>query len=276
MLPEDASVEYDGAVVLMDALGVKGIWHHERDPKAFAENWARIMTSAVRRIGARSSNSRRSHQTREPRDPAKVWECMEFSDSLIVTAPTQDIDAAFFDKLQRRICRFLWALLDKDSPLPLYRGAIATGRFYRCGQIIIGPAVDEAAEWCNLAEWAGLMLTPSAVKDLESSLLETRGERRATLKRMFPEWKIPLKAGVYEGGRALAWPIPNIEEQVGSNISKVFSNKQKIIDAFHRSPVQVDVAKKYLNTIAFHNKVYKDALKEIRDKGRRAVYCGSM
>ena len=47
------------------------------------------------------------------------------------------------------------------------RGVISFGEFYISNSIIIGPAVEEAAEWYEKSEWFGVYTTPSATYGLK-------------------------------------------------------------------------------------------------------------
>ena len=42
------------------------------------------------------------------------------------------------------------------------RGVISIGKFYQSQNLIIGPAVDEAAEWYTNIEWIGVSAAPTA------------------------------------------------------------------------------------------------------------------
>ncbi|MCI4357200.1 MAG: hypothetical protein L3K18_08725 [Thermoplasmata archaeon] len=76
---------------------------------------------------------------------------------------------------------FLAALGQGD----LLRGAAACGEFYADGEIVCGPAVNEAGKLFDLADWAGIVLGPSTGKSLDPGL---------NLEPTFPfrRWSVPL------------------------------------------------------------------------------------
>jgi len=78
--------------------------------------------------------------------------------------------------------------------LPL-RGAISFGKYFRRKNTFMGPAVDDAAEWYEKANWMGVMLTPKTTILLDSKIHD---------KEVFKEddGKLPIKT------RWLKYPIP--------------------------------------------------------------------
>ncbi len=44
----------------------------------------------------------------------------------------------------------------------LYRGSISVGDYFRDGDIVMGPAINDAGKDYDRADWAGIVLTPSA------------------------------------------------------------------------------------------------------------------
>ena len=62
-------------------------------------------------------------------------------------------------KIHAEICRLAIPESIKRK-LPL-RGAICYGEFSYRGNIVVGPAVDEAASWHESTDWIGVILTPA-------------------------------------------------------------------------------------------------------------------
>jgi hypothetical protein len=109
--------------------------------------------------------------------------------------------------------------------IPL-RGATAFGKYLKEGNIMIGPAIDEAASWHELTNWIGVNLTPSS---------------KYALKDSYPdEWvqysKIPYKKKVNSLDYCVKWSLP-LEEA---------------IEKFQEmGPHVPEIAEKYLNTVEF-------------------------
>lgn len=89
---------------------------------------------------------------------------------------------------------FLTAILENF----FFRGAISLGKFYQSNRMVIGPAVDEVAEYYKLPNWIGISTSQSA-----SSVLNMSGNH---LSDVLIRYNIPYKNGMMEAnGWALAW-----------------------------------------------------------------------
>lgn len=126
--------------------------------------------------------------------------------------------------IHSRICKEILPLsLKNDVPL---RGAIAYGKYSRDGNILIGPAIDEAASWHELTNWIGVNLTPSA----KFSLIG-----KSTPQELI-KYTIPFKKKFPSLDLCVDWDY---------DISEVISLFQK------RGPFVPEIAEKYLNTFTF-------------------------
>jgi hypothetical protein len=81
-----------------------------------------------------------------------------------------------------------------------FRGRLSAGKLYRSENMIIGPTVDEAAEYYRLPEWSGISTCPSA-----SKILTDVEEMKASLYDFFIHYNIPLKDMIEKNGWALNW-----------------------------------------------------------------------
>jgi hypothetical protein len=90
-----------------------------------------------------------------------------------------------------------------------FRGCLSAGRFYRSENMIIGPTVDEAAEYHALPEWSGISTCPSA-----SKILTDANEIGVPQYVFFKQYDIPLKNMTEKNGWALNWANPQKKDQI--------------------------------------------------------------
>lgn len=182
-----------GAVVMLDALGFKGIWGRKRDRtdgegrtggEGRTDGEGRTekgMEAAIERLDQIRQKAIAARDTwveylanLKPELAEGVVYDLEvnlsfLSDTLVVAArfpkldrPEDEVLAASF--LAGDIIGL--AAQDKEFPL-VFRGAVSYGQYLiRPGkeQFIVGPAIDEAAEAMELAEGALVWLTPTALR----------------------------------------------------------------------------------------------------------------
>jgi hypothetical protein len=92
---------------------------------------------------------------------------MVLSDTIVILAPDRQPQWYGWFLLQ---CT---KLMDRSITIKLpLRGAISVGTAFisHCPSMIIGPSVTEAHKYCEDQNWIGLLLTPSAVKELREKL----------------------------------------------------------------------------------------------------------
>ncbi len=127
------------------------------------------------------------------------------------------------------------------------RGVISIGKYYESAAAIIGPAVDEAAEWYTGTEWIGVSAAPTAHFILEK-LVEVGGQMEEEVKRFFVRYNIPAKTNTLERGWGLNWPklYSKIVTPPGG-----MSVKALILNRFAQNPISVSAMEKFNNTIKF-------------------------
>ena len=169
-----------GAVVMMDALGVKGIWkYHGR--QEVLDRLHLIERSVRQLIDIPSAKVARGMgfdpfitflsdtivmAFSDPRRPSAVVD-------LAIAAAGYALHAGATDNQEGRT----WSV-----PLA-YRGAIAFGEFHAEERYVLGPAIDEAAGAMDRPEGAFVYLTPSA-----RDLFAYQGQRPVAAR-----WRVPLK-----------------------------------------------------------------------------------
>jgi hypothetical protein len=225
----------EGVVVFLDALGVKGIWARA-EPESVIRSWEDVL--------------RRLHESIEKSPKAGsvggTPECLDyniaaFSDTVIITLKCTDDPAAHVPLVAKIVSEpFFYALLKGVY----FRGVIAIGKFYQSSTLVIGPAIDEAAEWYTQPEWMGVSTAPSASFGL--SRLE---DQKANISKWFIKYDIPSKSGPQKNEWALAWPrnAPKEPSISGNHLTA----RGLILNAFANRPISVGAVSKYKNTLAF-------------------------
>lgn len=170
-----------GALVMMDALGFKGIWraHKAEDVVATLRKLRERMNAEHLGIPVTSYDAVRVELLSDTiviGIVGKQGAISHNSDQMAVATA-----AHLASSVMRSAC---------SSPVPLaYRGCISFGEFILEDNFIVGPAVDEAAEAMNLAQGAFVWLTPSALRIGGDSF------KSASVRKIFVPYHVPLKGG---------------------------------------------------------------------------------
>lgn len=223
--------EYVGAVALLDALGTKGAWRI--DIAKTLKNWAlinEVLDHAHEDSLELVTNKLDFADIEMQKD--------SFSDTIIITARHKD------NKIDGNLLLYISAQLNGVILLGLnygllFRGCMSIGKYYRGKQMVIGPAVDEAANYYQLPNWVGLSATPSAHLALNKSMSVPY------LSRNWVRYNIPFKTGYDNNGWALNWPYSVIR---GNSEAQI---RQAIERGIEEHATDIDVAFKLRNTLDF-------------------------
>ncbi len=228
----------EGVVVFLDALGVKGIWARA-EPEGVITSWEEVL----KRLNESIKNSPKIGSIGN-KPEALNYSIAAFSDTVIITLKCTDDPAAHVPLVAKIISDAFFFALIKGI---YFRGVIAIGKFYQSKTLMIGPAIDEAAEWYTQPEWMGVSTAPSASFGL--SRLE---DQKADISQWFIRYDIPAKAGMQKEEWALAWPREALRN---SDTEGSLTARGLILDAFANRPISVAAAQKYKNTLAFFDYV---------------------
>ena len=165
-----------GAVVLIDALGFRGVWKKHKAPLVLHR------LHAVRRAIEEEADAVNA--------TLAITTPVFLSDAILITVEADRGD----DKTERLAIELAAGLAlsaieeaiaeqIKGVPAFTYRGCIAFGEVLPSGPFIVGPAIDEAAQWYEEAQAAVVWLLPSAAKWVEI------GDTDARLMK----WDVPVK-----------------------------------------------------------------------------------
>lgn len=135
--------EKKGVIVLLDALGVKGMWKNQ-NPKTILDSWDSVVNSV-------------NLDVIEAKKRGMELKFNAFSDTLILSITNGKID-----EMINRMTLSLHTLI----PFAMFqginfRGCMSMGKFYQSENMIIGPTIDEAAMYYETGNWIGAFATPS-------------------------------------------------------------------------------------------------------------------
>jgi hypothetical protein len=225
----------EGVVAFIDALGTKGV-SARTDPEEYAGSWETLLIEweqykkqALETSGSSSVN----------------YDIRAFSDTVIVTVKLSKKDSSTrvieSDKLLLHCARLIAPMVINGIFKGVYlRGVISIGKFYQTQNLIIGPAVDEAAEWYTNMEWIGVSTAPSAHYTIEK-LVEVGQD----ISNLFVKYEIPTKTCSPEELWAVNWP--RLSPEVGGGMSI----RALLVNAFARQPISISALPKFRNTIRF-------------------------
>jgi hypothetical protein len=241
-----------GVVVLLDALGTKGIWNR-LDPKEIINNWRSVSDDIQKSIVPKHEKVRRAWNTAIDKEkvglPMGGCEVKIFSDTVFITLVGEDpINVELMGAyLTGPFCR---AFLKRI----FFRGVVSVGQFYKSETLLLGPAVDEAAEWYAHPNWIGISAAPSAKYLIEQNSNSNKNFEAGTLddSDIFVKYDIPLKNGVDKNGWALAWPI-HLNEYSGDK--KYLKDRVVLLQCFAGQSISLEAAPKYKNTLDFFDLV---------------------
>lgn len=152
----------EGAVVLMDCLGYKGIWNRSgADPDKILAQFTEIRANAEKAL---QEGMFLLHSQLGMRLQVSF-----LSDTVVITVDAPHVQQLAPPEKGRLIHAALMVaqkisndLLQMAPPLAV-RGCAVYGRFEMSGNFMIGPAIDEAAELHELADGAFLWIPPHYV-----------------------------------------------------------------------------------------------------------------
>jgi hypothetical protein len=164
-----------GIVVFIDVLGMKGMWNRYK-PIEIINKWKKVIGSFRNVLQEGSLNAGYFFRI--------------LSDTIIITIPTELNQSAIYGTFHilRR------PFIDSIRTGLLLRGIVSHGQYYLSQQLIIGPAIDDAASYHAQLDWIGIALSPT--------LPLARGN---TVNNSVVNYNIPFKKGQYPG-IALNWP----------------------------------------------------------------------
>lgn len=218
---EKKKINFDeGAVTFLDVLGWKGIWNKQ------GNNPVNNLVTLIREIQEESQNLTSESQKKlsdSDRGVDIITKVLSISDTIAIFTKGP---AHISIPIHTQVCsKAISSSIMKEIPL---RGAISYGRFYIYDNIMVGPAVDEAASWHESINWIGVVLTPSCLYNYSSCKKIETVESYSS---------IPYKRRVDHLKLCVNWNFKDKEQLY------------RVCSAM--GPHTPEIADKYLNTIAF-------------------------
>ena len=182
-----------------------------------------------------------------------------FSDTYIITINRQNLEILF--ELQFMLSLLFYHGLGDGICL---RGTFSYGTFYsnrdKRSPIIIGPAVDEAAEWYEKGDWFGVHASPTA------NFLLDKYNHDTPLDFFFTKYPIPMKESINYNAWAINWPyfmtesslreIKRGEKYIRKKVlSQLKQKKQWVYEKFSRIPTGSKDISKLTNTLTFYDEL---------------------
>jgi hypothetical protein len=167
-----------GMILMLDALGISSYSLDEcRD---FLDKFSQLEIKL--------------QQQKKGFDPITFSKFTLFGDTVIVYWPFTRKDLSFDNFLLITSLQiseiFEWGL---ENKIP-FRGSIAIGDYLDKDNFILGSAMFDAHDWCEVADWFGIICTPKTRLWIES-VFEKLGQNeleKSGLKEIFIEYKVPL------------------------------------------------------------------------------------
>lgn len=190
----------EGAFVLIDCLGFKGIWKRT-DPDLLLQKFSKLGPSIQERLGNLEILFSFSDT-----DRLRIHNRL-LSDTVAISIQLETREGAEYTDSDRGLLVFCACLitplvmhwfLEEEPPL-VFRGCITYGKHFIENNFIAGPAVDEAAEYMNLAEGAFVWLHPSAAspyRECLGSLSEDTGLNEKAFREKIKEKEEALYSNV--------------------------------------------------------------------------------
>lgn len=226
-----------GIIILLDALGIKGIWKSS-SPTTVQRNWNIVIAKCNSLfIDLKSS------------DISPTFNA--FSDTIIITTTGSDMKN-LLTKTAEALIHTMGFAIKHDI---FFRGCISIGEFFPDPNIVIGKAIDDAAQYYEMPEWIGISITPNTHKSINSINFST--EER---KKLFVSYDIPLKNTVEKNGLALNWPIHvgNIEEKTDDSAEGQNQTLIELVEKKIENSDEITVSFKWRNTLNFIKTVISD------------------
>lgn len=165
------------------------------------------------------------------------------SDTLLVTAWGPESPEKYLPTVASYLRAIFGTALEGGL---LLRGVISIGEWVEFDPpspdnvLLVGDAIDDAAEWYDKADWMGVALTPRAGFGWEST------HPNSTRSNPIVEYPVPLKDRELERDHPLRFALnwPGTSRQQVANL----------LDRFSRKPIPAEATRKYHETAKFFSK----------------------
>lgn len=212
---DSLSKNIKGAITFLDVLGWKGIYKTRQTA-------LRDLLDLVKKAEEHAYKITKESEINGTLDHNIKTYVISISDTIAILT---EGDAPSTIKIHSKICSNILPI-SVDYKIPL-RGAISYGNYKFKDNVMVGPAVDEAASWHESTDWIGVILTPTAQIHLNDNLENP----------IVTYDKIPFKKSFKPLNTCVHWQL-----------SEHTQKENLILDM---GPLVPEVAGKYMNTFEF-------------------------
>lgn len=159
-----------GVITFLDFLGWKGIWlndykNESQTEGVFNNNSLRKLADLIQKI---------SKLCKKEDENCKF---ISISDTIVLFSSCPKNEDSNYETLKKHadICSKILNISAKNGFA--LRGAITVGEFASYKNIIVGPGVDECANWYEQADWLGVIFAPSAQFIIDNKRNFVKGTR---------------------------------------------------------------------------------------------------
>ena len=231
-----------GVVIFLDALGTRGVWARG-NPLEYIESWEKLLMEWEDLRGKLLQKTNWANVT------SKI---QAFSDTIITTVTliheNQFTPVIESDKLLFNGAQLVSPMILSGIMKGIYlKGVISIGQFFQSDTAIIGPAVDEAADWYKSTNWIGVSTAPTAHFTIEK-LSELN--QNDDIKNWYLNYSVPGRNNTNdEKTWAVNWPrlYSTYPKDTGMSPRALIFNK------FAEKPISGEAAAKFHNTIRFYD-----------------------
>lgn len=228
-----------GTVCVLDALATKGVWSID-EPTIYLEKMERI------------HNKLEEMQTYlKSLSSIMIMEYLTFSDTIIITLHPEGYPNEAIIPYFVRIIDGLYSHCLAESLF--MRGAISYGKFIKKSNIIIGPAIDDAAYWHDKAQLIGCVLTPNATLMYDSGINYVNRnphEEGYDYSQHAIKYLTPFKDNKSYDLYNVNWPLSFYKTLSPLGEPDPLTRLKSTLGEY---PIPADAYSKHLNTIAFFN-----------------------
>jgi hypothetical protein len=287
-LTNKSNIKYEtGLILLFDILGTQSSWELSKAKiylkkinsllDQFEElKHIRNLVFQLKNVKYRIDNIETKPFENDLVLPNIKLDVFNFSDTIIVALYGDELlsNSFFIYLMGSFIIPIFRDAFENEVPI---RGTISVGKFIRLnrknGVLLVGPAINDAAQTYEDSDWIGVTTSPSASLTLEkerkidqiNSKLDAELENTKIslnvyyekLKKTFVKYDIPKKNRIEKNGWALAWPIvftKNVESN--KKIIEIFDKNLSYI-TYQNNFKKKDIYFKYKNTKDFFDDLIK-------------------
>ena len=250
-----------GVFVMLDALGTRSLSASET--QQFIEKRTNLLKDTNTELEAVSKLGEAICQELGVQAQYRPPRVVTFADNVLLFWEINDSQAASDDAYVASlgylvcICDYLGTMIKVALRKGhLWRGAVSFGEYVQENGTVLGPAVNDAANWCEKADWIGIIATPScgmrllALEEFYKESVEGKNSPwPSKLGRVYTKYEVPMKGGVIEALWVICWPYKYFAQTTGADWK--LEGKLAFLRDIGRFMIPLGTENKYKNTIEF-------------------------